>query len=294
MNLEIANRLVEYRKRAGYSQEELADKLGISRQAVSKWERVEASPDTDNLIALANLYGVSLDELINGKKDPEPEIKNEEPKTETTEPEQEVADDCIHIGGGKGVRLDSKDGSYVHIDNDGIHTRNRHGHERHYTEKDIEHKVKDKVGGPVGIAYSICGTLALVAFFAVGFFHFQFPLFNGTTWTLTEPKFGFTFSWIFFLMVPIIPSIMAAVRKKRWCAFNMPALCLVVFLSAGMIYGVWHPMWIAFLMIPLYYTIFGPIDSYIHKNDPKDCCHHIGCCSDKDDDDDDDDEEDDD
>ena len=46
MNLEIANRLVEYRKRAGYSQEELADKLGISRQAVSKWERVEASPDT--------------------------------------------------------------------------------------------------------------------------------------------------------------------------------------------------------------------------------------------------------
>lgn len=66
MTLEIANRLVELRRGCGMSQEELADKLGISRQAVSKWERAEASPDTDNLIALAALYGVTLDELIHG------------------------------------------------------------------------------------------------------------------------------------------------------------------------------------------------------------------------------------
>lgn len=48
----------------GLSQEALAEKLGVSRQAVSKWERSESSPDTDNLIALAKLYGVSLDELL--------------------------------------------------------------------------------------------------------------------------------------------------------------------------------------------------------------------------------------
>ena len=41
--------------------------LGVSRQAVSKWERSESSPDTDNLIALAALYGVSLDELLYGE-----------------------------------------------------------------------------------------------------------------------------------------------------------------------------------------------------------------------------------
>ena len=64
MNIEIANRLVTLRKKNGLSQEELADKIGISRQAVSKWERAESSPDTDNLIALARLYGVSLDELL--------------------------------------------------------------------------------------------------------------------------------------------------------------------------------------------------------------------------------------
>ena len=64
MNIEIANRLQKLRKENGYSQEELADKLGISRQAVSKWERAESSPDTDNLIVLARLYNVSLDDLL--------------------------------------------------------------------------------------------------------------------------------------------------------------------------------------------------------------------------------------
>lgn len=64
MNIDIANRLYELRKRYNYSQEELADKIGVSRQAVSKWERAEASPDTDNLILLAKLYNVSLDELL--------------------------------------------------------------------------------------------------------------------------------------------------------------------------------------------------------------------------------------
>ncbi len=64
MNIAIADRLVELRRSRGYSQEELAAALGVSRQAVSKWERAESSPDTDNLIALARLYGISLDSLL--------------------------------------------------------------------------------------------------------------------------------------------------------------------------------------------------------------------------------------
>ena len=63
----MAQRLVDRRKAAGLSQEALAAQLGVSRQAVSKWERSESSPDTDNLIALAALYGVSLDELLYGE-----------------------------------------------------------------------------------------------------------------------------------------------------------------------------------------------------------------------------------
>ena len=87
MNIEIANRLADLRKQHGLSQEELADKLGVSRQAVSKWECGESSPDTDNLIALAKIYGMSLDELLGNpvhehkeeaKADPEPEVVNAE------------------------------------------------------------------------------------------------------------------------------------------------------------------------------------------------------------------------
>ncbi len=64
MTLENANRLAELRRAHGYSQEDLADRLGLSRQAISKWERGEASPDTDNLIALSELYGITLDSLL--------------------------------------------------------------------------------------------------------------------------------------------------------------------------------------------------------------------------------------
>lgn len=64
MNIKLADRLVELRKENKLSQEALAEKLGLSRQAISKWERAEASPDTDNLIALAELYNVSLDTLL--------------------------------------------------------------------------------------------------------------------------------------------------------------------------------------------------------------------------------------
>ncbi|MBQ9316139.1 MAG: helix-turn-helix domain-containing protein [Atopobiaceae bacterium] len=64
MDYTIADRLAELRRTHGYSQESLAAELGLTRQAVSRWERGESLPDTENLIALANLYGVTLDELV--------------------------------------------------------------------------------------------------------------------------------------------------------------------------------------------------------------------------------------
>ena len=80
MNLEIANRLQKLRKEKGYSQEQLAEALGISRQAVSKWERAESSPDTDNLICLAKLYGISLDELLSTDESVEEIVQDNEPE----------------------------------------------------------------------------------------------------------------------------------------------------------------------------------------------------------------------
>ena len=61
----LAEKITEERKKNGWSQEELAEKLGVSRQAVSKWERAESSPSVDNLLDLARLYGITVDEMLN-------------------------------------------------------------------------------------------------------------------------------------------------------------------------------------------------------------------------------------
>ncbi len=95
MNIEIANRLVSLRKSNNFSQEALAEKLGISRQAVSKWERAEASPDTDNLILLSRIYGISLDELL---------------KTEDEIPVAETKDSCEEQDNGRGEIVVQEDG----------------------------------------------------------------------------------------------------------------------------------------------------------------------------------------
>ena len=63
MTIAMADKLVALRRAKGLSQQEVAEKLGVTRQAVSRWEQGETSPDTDNLIALLELYGTTLQEL---------------------------------------------------------------------------------------------------------------------------------------------------------------------------------------------------------------------------------------
>lgn len=60
----LGQRIQAHRVRLGLSQEGLGDKLGVSRQAVSKWEADGAVPDTNKLIALSKLFGISLNELL--------------------------------------------------------------------------------------------------------------------------------------------------------------------------------------------------------------------------------------
>lgn len=58
------NNLKFFRKKKGYTQEQIAEKIGISRQAVAKWERGEALPDIENIMALAEIYEVTVDSLV--------------------------------------------------------------------------------------------------------------------------------------------------------------------------------------------------------------------------------------
>ena len=67
----LAEKIIKLRKQQGWSQEELAMKLGISRQSVSKWESTASIPDLDKIIKLSELFGVSTDYLLKDSEDDE-------------------------------------------------------------------------------------------------------------------------------------------------------------------------------------------------------------------------------
>lgn len=68
MNETLGKRIAALRREAGMTQEELAEKVGISAQAVSKWENEQTCPDITLLPVLAKLFGVTVDELLSGKQ----------------------------------------------------------------------------------------------------------------------------------------------------------------------------------------------------------------------------------
>ena len=249
MTIEIADRLVKLRKKYGYSQEELADKLGLSRQAVSKWERAEASPDTDNLICLAKLYGVSLDELLATEEDIDT-IVEEQVKEET--PAQE---DKVEINKDDRVIFVGKDGKKVTINDDGVTCYNADG-----TVKKHNFDTKMAV---IGAIEATLFTLATVAYIVVsallGWWHIM---------------------WIVFFVPEIICSIARAAVKRNANHFNMAFVaCFAFFLVSlflpsvisGMPY-LWHPMWVVFLAIPAYHSTVGAINKAMGKPDEDDCC----------------------
>ena len=60
----LADKIIDLRKKCGWSQEEMAEKLGVSRQAVSKWESAQSIPDLERVIAMSQLFSVSTDYLL--------------------------------------------------------------------------------------------------------------------------------------------------------------------------------------------------------------------------------------
>lgn len=66
--MEIGKTIQDLRKRKGLSQEELAEKIDVSRQAVSKWENGSSVPDVEKIIALSNFFQVSTDYMLKGKE----------------------------------------------------------------------------------------------------------------------------------------------------------------------------------------------------------------------------------
>lgn len=200
MNVEIAQRLATMRREKGYSQEELAERLGLSRQAVSKWERAESSPDIGNIVALAKLYGVTVDELLRVDDEVEDDVRFEEvDKTATAQAEAQEA----------AVRAN-------------------------------EAAVRAAQAAVAAAQARATAEQAAPA---------------------PQPQAPYAPQ----VPAPAVPASPQQAGRKRgpWSTFPYPILCVIVFMLAGFGTGWWHPAWIVFLTIPLYYWI-----ARIIENDP--------------------------
>ncbi len=230
MTLETAARLTALRKEKGLSQEELAERLGVSRQAVSKWERAESSPDTDNLIALARLYGVTLDELICCPAAPDPDrvLMNQaedEPAAEYVA-EESVSWDAS--AGAEAALVDDEAGSAeprtVSMD-DLLPNGSFYEHQAQERLRQLDRRW-------ARFPYPILVTLA---YLIMGFcFHWWHP------------------GWIIFLTIPLfyIP------RSERTYLrlLGNPIMVTIIYLLLGTLGNLWHPGWLVFLLIPLLQT----------------------------------------
>lgn len=77
----LADKLIQLRKKSGMSQEELAEKMNVSRQAVSKWEGAQSIPDLDKILQLSELYGVTTDFLLKDSVETEEFIGKDSPES---------------------------------------------------------------------------------------------------------------------------------------------------------------------------------------------------------------------
>lgn len=69
----LADKIIFQRKKAGWSQEELAEQLGVTRQSVSKWEGAQSIPDMDKILQMSRIFNVTTDYLLKDDVD-EPEL----------------------------------------------------------------------------------------------------------------------------------------------------------------------------------------------------------------------------
>ena len=104
MNQTLGKRIGALRREKGLKQDELAEKLGISPQAVSKWETDQTCPDISLLPALAKILGVSVDELLSGKQESAPAVRML-PEAER----KDIGDMMLRI------IIESSDGDHVRI-----------------------------------------------------------------------------------------------------------------------------------------------------------------------------------
>ncbi len=112
--MDFGDKLKQYRVNEGLSQEQLAEKIGVSRQAITKWETKRGLPDVENMIILAELFKLTLDELVLA------EVKKQEAKAAVYESETAYDIDTqkhfdINLGGARKICLKTGSDEKIHI-----------------------------------------------------------------------------------------------------------------------------------------------------------------------------------
>ncbi|MDR1016839.1 MAG: helix-turn-helix domain-containing protein [Coriobacteriales bacterium] len=223
MNVQIANRLAELRREHHLSQEDLAHKLGLSRQAVSKWERAESSPDTDNLIALAKLYGTSLDSLLKVESGVEDDVFYEqEQRASAGTPTAAAA-----AASGQGQN--------------------------------------DQAVAATAQAAAAAAQAAAEAAKAVSVNSLQ-----GRTERLTKQERKADKAAAKAAQAYANATYQGADGKRyrkhtQLWAFPYPLLVVIVYLVIGFAFGWWHPGWLLFLTVPLYYWACSVVDHDLRR-----------------------------
>ncbi len=209
MTNNIGDRISSLRKEMNLSQEGLAEKVGVSRQAISKWERGEATPDIYNLNGLAEVFGMSIDEIVS-----------------------EVMSDAVPRKPKiVGMELKKRAENFIMI----------------------------------GVAILIISVFTFVVLpfqDEVLFVIFGVMIAAGV---LILIKAGFMFERFYMLNRDVIDRDDAglsdderSVRKRQQDAIGtiISLSCTVAYLILGFFFGLWHPGWLVFLLIPITYGIY--------------------------------------
>ena len=248
----LGKKLYELRKKSGLSQEEFADKLNVSRQAVSKWERGETLPDTENLITIAKLYGVSLDELIDNGVKPEND-KQEEVKSENANQDNDANNQDVKVQiSTDGIRVNVDDGNEkveIDLDADGLNIDVKNPLDEIDEDEIFFTPDGNPKSGKHNIFTRILFALPYPVLVTIGFL----------LWGFLAPN-GFSVSWTLFITIPVYYSVIDCIKKKRFSEFCYPVFLVAIYCFIGMQWNLWHPYWIIFITIPIYYCIAEAID----------------------------------
>lgn len=251
MTQELGKRLAEIRKRNGYSQDELAQKLKVSRQSICNWESGESSPSLDYMMDMAKLYKVSLDDLINldipvedlykEKVDVDPsDIKDKKEKGDKFSWNK----NGIHI-------FDNESGDRVDIDFNGIHINSNDFKDNKIIIEENKNKRRNRmINNVASLVDGIMIFLIMGVYLTLGFI-------NSEYWNLFWPLV-FTFE---------IPSaLIRTFGKKEANKFPIVWICLTVYCFLGTFGIGWHPYWVIFFIIPIYYLIINSIKKIKEEN----------------------------